>query len=75
MAYFKDVAIRWHDSEEGAYFTATVSIDEAWNSIPENHYDEAMDDQIFYYFANEQEFEDAKKTDNDFEFVILEDED
>ena len=65
MAELRDVTVEWHDEQEP--FRVTVSIDEVWNELEED------DENIFFYFANEQEFEEAKQPDNQYEFRILED--
>ena len=69
MAYEKYAVIEWHD-EPGRQVNVIVSVDKPWNSIDEDNYD---DSRIFYYFANEKEYEDAKNKDNtDYEFWIVE---
>ena len=52
MAYEKKVLIEWKDYE-GVFMDATVSIDEAWNSLDD------LDDNITWYFANEQQYREA----------------
>lgn len=64
MSRQASVVIQWHD-EPNADYSVLVSIDDAWNGIDE-------DDDIFFYFANEQEYEQAKNKDNEFEFWIVE---
>lgn len=65
MAYYENVVIEWHDTPDAPESVA-VSIDEAWNGFDEE------DDNIFFYFANESEFEQAKQDgDNGYEFRIL----
>lgn len=66
MARFESVQIQWHDSPEEKIW-ALVSIDEEWNGLEDEE-----DDRIFFYFANEQEFEEAKQPNNQYEFRILE---
>lgn len=66
MAEYKQVLIEWHD-EPGVKYLTTVSIDETWNSLDED------DDNIFFYFSNEAEFEEAKQHGNNgYEFRIVE---
>lgn len=62
MAVYKEVVVQYHD--EGEPFQTIVSIDEVWNGIDE-------DENIFFYFANEQEFQNAKQINNDYEFRII----
>lgn len=66
MAYYKSVKIRYHDEEET--LPVVVSVDQEWNEIEDEE-----DARIFFYFASEQEYEQAKQTgDNGFEFCIVE---
>ena len=66
MAILRNVTVQWHDdvwSELGV----RVSIDEEWNSI-----EDVDDEEIFFYFLNEEEYEQAKQPDpNGFEFSII----
>lgn len=70
MAVLREVVIVWNDAPEDNAHLVTVSIDEAWNSIDDGW----DDDEIFWYFASEQEFEQAKTGDG-YEFTIIEWED
>ena len=66
MAEYRQVLIEWHD-DPGIHYLSTVSIDGEWNSLEED------DDNIFFYFLNEAEFEEAKQDgDNGYEFRIAE---
>lgn len=69
MATRKYVTIVWHDdlfNELGV----VVSIDEPWNGLEDDE-----DDEVFFYFANEAEYQQAKEPgDNGFEFQIIEEE-
>ncbi len=65
MAEYRQVLIEWHD-EPGVKYLSTVSVDEKWNSLDED------DNDIFFYFASEAEFEEAKQLgDNGYEFRIV----
>lgn len=66
MARYEEVTIAWHDDKAEVH-NVLVSIDAMWNSI-----DDEDDVDIFYYFASEEEFEEAKQEDNDYEFRIIE---
>lgn len=64
MAVYRDVLVQWHDEPDEPFVT-TVSVDEVWNGIDE-------DDGIFFYFANENEFQQATQSgDNGYEFRIM----
>lgn len=64
MSVYKQVLIEWHDEPDVEYLV-TVSIDEAWNDLED-------DDNIFFYFAKESEFEEARQLgDNGYEFRIV----
>lgn len=64
MAVYKQVLIEWHE-EPDMYELVTVSIDETWNDIED-------DDNVFFYFAKESEYEEAKQQgDNGLEFRIV----
>jgi hypothetical protein len=66
MGRYEDVYVQWHDEPESNYLV-TVSIDGEWNPLDEE------DDGVFFYFANENEFEQAKQDgDNGYEFRIVE---
>lgn len=71
MTYLQEVTIQWHDEvwrDEQKPFTTLVAVDEPFDPLSEED-----DSKIFYYFANEQELEQAKQDgDNGFEFRILE---
>jgi hypothetical protein len=61
----KQVLIEWHD-EPGMRYLTTVAIDEEWT-------EKENDDDIFFYFHNEAEYEEAKQLDNNgLEFRIVE---
>lgn len=65
MSVYKQVLIAWHDEPEVEYLV-TVSIDKEWNLFEET------DDSIFFYFAKESEYEEAKQEgDNGLEFRIV----
>ena len=65
MATIKRVVVEWND-EPGVEFTTLVSVDEPWNPLED-------EPGMFFYFANPEEFEQAKQknTDLDFEFRII----
>ena len=64
MAEYRQVLVEWKD-EPGVHYTTMVSIDEDWNDLEED------DDGIFFYFANEAQFEEAKQDKDEFEFRIV----
>lgn len=67
MAIQKRVLIEWHD-EPGQHYLSTVSIDEQWNELED-------DPGVFFYFAKQKEYEQAKQLgDNGYEFRIVEEE-
>ena len=64
MSVYKQVLIEWHD-EPNVEYLVTISIDETWNDIED-------DDNVFFYFAKESEYEEAKqKGDNGLEFRVV----
>ena len=65
MAELREVVIVWNDEPEEDAYLVTVSVDQEWNGLDEE------DDDIFFYFANEAEFEQAK-TGEGYEFTIIE---
>ncbi len=54
MAYTKNVLIEWN-YVQGVNVLATVSIDEAWNSIEEE------DPEIFWHFSSLEDYLEALK--------------
>lgn len=66
MAVLKNVVITWRDETEEEPQHVLVSVDEQWNSIDEE------DDGIFFYFASEEEYQDALKNGTE-EFTMVED--
>ena len=59
----RQVVIEWHD-QPNELFQTTVVIDDAWPEYED-------DVNIFFYFSNEVEFEEAK-TGEGYEFRIVE---
>jgi hypothetical protein len=66
MSEYKQVLIKWKDEPDDLFLT-TVCIDGEWTEGED-------DENVFFYFSTPLEFEDAKKQDNDLEFVIVEEE-
>ena len=66
MSEYKQVLIKWKDELDDLYLT-TVCVDGEWTEGED-------DENVFFYFSTLEEFEDAKKQDNDLEFVIVEEE-
>lgn len=64
MSEYRDVFIEWKD-ELGKHYLAQVAIDKEWIQGKD-------DDNVFFYFSNEQEFEQAKLNKDEFDFRILE---
>lgn len=64
MAIFKDVIVQYHDDPES--FQTIVSVDQEWNGI-----EDGEDESIFFYFANDNEYQEAKSINNDYEFRIV----
>jgi len=62
-AEYKQVLIEWKDDPNDTFIT-TVCIDGQWTEGED-------DENVFFYFSTPQEFEDAKKQDNDLEFIIV----
>ena len=64
MADLRMVTIAWKDEPDVLYGT-WVMIDKEWTEKED-------DDNVFFYFSTEEEYELAKKKDNDLEFWIVE---
>ena len=64
MSKYRNVLIEWKD-EPGKHYLAQVAIDKEWIQGED-------DDNVFFYFSNEQEFEQAKLNKDEFDFTILE---
>lgn len=60
---YRSVAIKWHDEDVAK--GATVAIAPNWT-------EEDDDPRVFFYFESEEEFQSAKQEDNNFEFMIVE---
>ncbi len=63
MADYRRVLIEWKD-EPGESYLATVAIDADWTEGED-------DDNVFFYFHNENELEQAKLDNDEFEFRIV----
>jgi hypothetical protein len=66
MSEYKQVLIKWKDEPDDLFLT-TICVDGEWTEGED-------DENVFFYFSTLEEFEDAKKQDNDLEFVIVEEE-
>lgn len=65
MPEYKKVIIQWHD-DPSINYGAMVAIDGQWTELDKD------DDSIFFYFSTHEEYESAKKQDNDLDFWIVE---
>jgi|TARA_B110000459_G_scaffold106871_1_gene118659 translation elongation factor P/translation initiation factor 5A len=63
MSEYREVLIEWKDEPDKQYLT-TVAIDKEWTEGED-------DDNVFFYFSDEQEFEQAKLNKDEFEFRIV----
>ena len=63
MAEYRQVLVEWKDEPDEKYLT-TVAIAANWVEGED-------DDNVFFYFSNEQEFEQAKLDNDEFEFRIV----
>lgn len=63
MTVFREVLIKWRDEAyPQGWESRTVGVDGAWNSLDEE------DDDVFFWFASEQEYQDCLKNgEGDFE--------
>ena len=64
MAEYREVVIVWNDEPEEDAYLVTVVVDGEWNELED-------DPDVFFYFSNEAEFEQAK-TGEGYEFTIIE---
>jgi hypothetical protein len=64
MAEYREVVIQWQDDPEPDKHIVTVVVGRDWNNGDE-------DDDIFFYFQNEAEFEQARSGEG-YEFKIVE---
>jgi hypothetical protein len=67
VARTEKVIVEWHDTPNKRFETKVIVEDE-WNEVE-------ADDDIFFYFPDEDSFENAKNKDNELEFWIVEETD
>lgn len=64
MAIYKEVIVQYHDETDP--FQTMVSVDQEWNGIEDEE-----DESIFFYFANDNEYQEARQPNNGYEFRIV----